>query len=78
MAKVSDKDDANLILSLIDLEKEPPSYAEVSLEETPLTTTNRSLSGSSRHSNTSIPHETSTQQILANSKVDDNNSPIPK
>lgn len=68
-----------MLLVFFILEKEPPSYAEVSLEETPLTTTNKSLSDSSgRHSTGSIHHENSTQQIITTTtpiKTDDINTP---
>jgi hypothetical protein len=61
----------------MNLEKEPSSYAEISLEETPLTTTNKSISSSGRRSAGSIRHETSTHQILTTNaiKTDDINIP---
>jgi hypothetical protein len=60
-----------LLLSLY-AEKEPSSYAEVSLEETPLTvTTNKSLSSGGRRSTGSIH---SVHQIVP-IKFDDTNTP---
>jgi hypothetical protein len=61
----------------IHLEKEPSSYAEVSLEGTPLTTTNKSLSSNDRRSTGSIHPENSTHQILPSTtiKIDDINTP---
>jgi hypothetical protein len=66
---------SNLIIcisSFFYLEKESPSYAEVSLEETPITATTQSISSSGLRSTGSIRHENSTHQTTTTTiKTDD-------
>jgi hypothetical protein len=49
---------------LFHLEKEPPSYAEVSIEETPFIATNKSISSNGLRSAGSVPQEITTQQAI--------------
>ena len=44
------------------IEKEAASYAEISLEETPMTATGKSVSSSGLRSTNSIRHENSSHQ----------------
>ncbi len=61
------------------LEKEPPSYAEVSIEETPFIPTNKSISSNGLRSAGSVPHEVSTHQGITTTanivSTDDSNIP---